>query len=274
MQTFPTSLVLAGIVAFAGVARAEDGSSSTGLFRRGVEAFSQEDYDTALDLFERSYAANPADVVLYNIGMCQRALFRYVESVDAFERYLAAGGDDVPAERREEVLRLVGEMNAQVGTLRVSVAPAGAEVLIDGRAVMPEQLERLRLRAGLHALAARAWGHVDAEREVRVEPQVITDVSLSLEPVDASADETAAGGSDVGAAGTEPEDVGGAGTEPEEAVGVEPRADTSRRGVHRQWWFWTVVGVVVVATGLGLGLGLGLAGDDPLAGADIEWRLP
>ena len=33
--------------------------------------------------------------------------------------------------------------------------------------------------------------------------------------------------------------------------------------VARQWWFWTIIGVVVVGAGLGLGLGLGLDQDQP-----------
>jgi tetratricopeptide (TPR) repeat protein len=44
-----------------------------------------------------------------------------------------------------------------------------------------------------------------------------------------------------------------------------PVAGGERRSIARQWWFWTIVGVVVVGAGLGVGLGLGLQDDRPPA---------
>lgn len=231
------------------------------MFLQGVELFGGEQYDAALELFERSYAANPVNLVLYNMAMCQRALFRYVESIDSFQRYLALGGDTIPAERQEEVQELIEEMSVQLGILHLVVEPEGASVLVDGRAVGAEHLSRLRLRSGLHDVVVRAPGFRDLQREIRVEPQRVTEVRVQLAP-------------EIEEIETPMPD------EPVEVSPVDPvpePLDTppeERRGVHRQWWFWTIVGVVVAGGALGLGLGLGLDGDDPLAGADRDWRLP
>lgn len=258
MRTFSMLLVLSGVLAVAGDLHAEDESSAADLFRRGVDRFGQEEYEGALELFERSHAVSPVNLVLYNIGMCQRALFRYVESIETFERYLAVGGDDIPTDRRDEVRVLVEEMSALVGSLEITVSPAQAEVLVDDRRVAPEQLERLRLRSGLHTVRARAEGFEEVVREVHVEPQVMTEVMLALPPSERGDEEAVL-------------DV----VEAEDAAPLdEPSPLESRRGVHRQWWFWTVIGGVVLATGLGLGLGLGLERDDPMADAEIQWRLP
>lgn len=44
---------------------------------------------------------------------------------------------------------------------------------------------------------------------------------------------------------------------------VPVRGGEESGGIARQWWFWTIIGVVVVGAGLGLGLGLGLNQEDP-----------
>ncbi len=254
------TVVCLGAAPRLGAAEQEE-ESPRQVFLRGVELFGEEQYEAALDLFEGSYAVNPVNLVLYNIAMCQRALFRYVESIDSFQRYLAIGGGEVPADRREEVEGLIEEMRVQIGTLQLTVEPDHASVLVDGQPVATEHLGRLRLRSGLHEVLARAPGFQEEALRVRVEPQRVNEVRLILSPV-ADGDDPEGPGDGVVVVPVEPE-------QPLE----EPPPD-ERRGVHRQWWFWTVIGVVVVGGALGLGLGLGLDRDDPLDGADLDWRVP
>ena len=55
-----------------------------------------------------------------------------------FEKYVASGGDEIPADREREVLDEITRLRKLVGSLDI-VAPAGSVVLIDGikRGILP-----------------------------------------------------------------------------------------------------------------------------------------
>src|SRR6185503_20787563 len=59
-------------------------------FEQGVALFNDGNYSAALAEFEAAYKTRPAPAVLYNIGLTQKALFRYPEAIDSLTRYLAA----------------------------------------------------------------------------------------------------------------------------------------------------------------------------------------
>jgi len=119
---FVLALLLSS-VAF--TAQAQQASTAEGLFRQGGELFLHERYTEALEAYQRSYDLNPVNVVLYNIAMCQRALNRYGDAIDTFERYLSRGGDAIPGDRRQEVRDLIDEMRANAGgtTSQPTAAP-------------------------------------------------------------------------------------------------------------------------------------------------------
>lgn len=271
MRPLIRGLPLLFLLALPSPSAAEEGEpSARELFMGGLELFQGDNYAEALESFQRSYAANPVNVVLYNIAMCQRALFRYVESINSFERYLAVGEDDLPAERRQQVAGLIEDMRGRIGTLRITVTPPEATVRVDGELIAPEQLQSLWLSSGLHRVAARAPGYGVAEDQVQVIPQVVTEVNLALER-------------------TEPEPTppvvppvipdGSGATEVNPAALENGEADSAGRGEvggdRSRWWIWMIVGGAVLATGLGLGLGLGLQdSEDPFTGTESNVRLP
>ena len=48
----------------------------------GLDAvYNDGDYNTALSEFEAAYKAHPSPGVLYNVGLTQKALFRYPEAI-------------------------------------------------------------------------------------------------------------------------------------------------------------------------------------------------
>ncbi len=51
------------------------------------------------------------------------------------------------------------------------------------------------------------------------------------------------------------------------AIEDRPETPAPTPGIHEQWWFWTIVGVVVVA-GVATGVGVGVANQGPTQGAD------
>ena len=108
-----------------------DASPARAAFEKGKAAFEDGDYARAADAFRRAHRLKPNWKLQYNIGQSEAAAKRHGLALQAFEAYLSAGGDDIPLERREEVLAEVRRLRAMVGYAKIS-APAGAAVSIDG----------------------------------------------------------------------------------------------------------------------------------------------
>ena len=216
----------------------EGGDRARDLFMQGIEAFQDEDYESALQAFRLSYQLNPVASVLYNLAMCHRALVRYVESIEAFERYLEDGGDRVSVERRQEVEELIRDMLALIGRLRLQVSPADATVEIDDSPVSPTPGGALRVSGGTHTIRVTRDGYAELVRQIDVPIGTVMEMSLELVLSESA-----------------PSDSG------------------ARRPWYRTWWFWTIVGCAVTA-GVGVGLGVGLREDEEVGSGDWDVRLP
>jgi hypothetical protein len=167
----------------AGAAGAQtDESAARAAFDEGVTAFTAENYPAALEAFERSFAKSPKASVLFNIGMCQKALYRYVDSLATFRRYLAEGGAKIKPARRAEVEKAIAEMEALAGTVRIHGAPPGAAVAIDGadRGRTP-LAEPLAADPGKHVVEVRCDGYESFKKEILVSSETETVVSATLE---------------------------------------------------------------------------------------------
>ncbi|MBW2464667.1 MAG: tetratricopeptide repeat protein, partial [Deltaproteobacteria bacterium] len=57
-------------------------------FRRAIERFNEENYDAALAEFQRAYAIDPANAILYNIARVYAGQGNAVEAARNYERYL------------------------------------------------------------------------------------------------------------------------------------------------------------------------------------------
>ena len=79
-------------------------------FMAGVDLFFNEDYPGALAAFQDSYRTFPKYSVLYNIAMCQKALYKYVESIANFEKFLNDGGAEIKPKKRKKVQSALAEM--------------------------------------------------------------------------------------------------------------------------------------------------------------------
>jgi hypothetical protein len=90
------------------------------LFKQGLDQFDQQRYEEALVAFQQADKLNPSWKIAFNIGQCQAALKRYGLAIEAFERYLAEGGDEVPPERRTKVLDELSQFRKMVGGVMVT----------------------------------------------------------------------------------------------------------------------------------------------------------
>ncbi len=161
-----------GVVAFAGASALAEGSAgerAKAAFERGTAAFAEERFAEAADAFREAHALKPSWKLFFNIGQCEAAGKRYGLALEAFERYLVEGGDEVSGERQEGVRAEIERLRGLVGFLKVT-APEGATVTVDGveRGVAPLARELPVAAAVIHAVRATRGGEVIAEERVQV----------------------------------------------------------------------------------------------------------
>jgi hypothetical protein len=166
-------LVLAGTAPSAAQPR-RDSSGETepdarSLFRRGVEFLQQESYAEALGAFVESYRLDPQPVVLFNIGMCQKAVGDLLAAYETLGRYIDQAGADAPADLLENAGRVLTEIELATGQINLVVDPAGAIVVLDGEELGAAPLgHAVRVATGAHEVEVRSEGRVTQTRTVDV----------------------------------------------------------------------------------------------------------
>jgi hypothetical protein len=157
------------------------------LMDRAARALEAEDYDTALAAFREAHDRTGRPVLLYNIGMCYRAMRDQPNALQAFREYLEAGRETEPAERITEVEGLIREMEPAAeeprAMLAVETNQPGARIFIDGEVAGQTPLaEPLQVRAGARIVEARLEGFLTARQQVVLTAGQTTTISLELRP--------------------------------------------------------------------------------------------
>jgi hypothetical protein len=156
-------------------------------FERGVDAYSDHRFADAAQEFNLAYQLSPAYAVLYNIAQVDAAVGNSVEAVDAYEKYLVQAGTSISDARRKQVIAELETQRSRIGTLALTLTPAGAEVRIDGKLTGKAPLrDPVRLAAGKHSVTVLADGYTAQAREVEVLPREQTELDLRLEPMTSS----------------------------------------------------------------------------------------
>jgi len=114
-------------------AQASDGTDKAARdkYQQGIALFGEGRYTEASDAFREADRIKPSWKIHYNIGQSEAAAGRYGLAIEAFERYLAEGRDEIPTDRKDYVLKELERLRMMVGRVEVR-APDGAEVIIDG----------------------------------------------------------------------------------------------------------------------------------------------
>jgi hypothetical protein len=205
-------LAVAILSASAFEARADAEADARAAFQDGVKQFDAGRFQEAAAAFREANRLSPSWRIQYNIGQCEAALKRYGDALDAFDQYLAEGGDEIPDARQSEVLAEVARLRLKVGSVEVRGEP-GIAVIIDGnrRGVTPVDAG-IRVTGGVaHRLELVREGAVLLDREFKVG----AGQQITVEAPEASSSPPA---SDEGAAQA-----------PSTPVAGEPSADEPRR---------------------------------------------
>lgn len=141
-------------------------------FEQGVALFNDGNFSAALSEFEQVYRLHPVAGVLYNIGVTQKALFRYPEAIDSLQRFLLESKSATP-EQRAECEQLIRGMKALLADVTLTVVPDNATISVDGRPMGTSPLTKpLQIAAGTHKIEVTADGYEPQKQDVMVTAEV------------------------------------------------------------------------------------------------------
>jgi hypothetical protein len=182
MTAFTIAAIL--LAALPRPAAADDQEVAKTKFQEGMALIKEENYPAALAAFEESYKLLPKPGLLYNIAMCQKALFRYVDSIISFQKYVVAMGASIKPEMKLTVEQALSDMQKLVGTILIDGAPDGADVFIDDQSIGTTPLkETLLADPGQHSIRVERDGYKPLRTEVTVSSGATIAVRSSLHSV-------------------------------------------------------------------------------------------
>lgn len=197
-------LILAlGAAAEAGPRRkqASPVDESAARLKKGIALYGNEKYGPALEELRAAYRLSPSWELLFHIALCQRRLQRYEDALQSFEKYLADGGDQVPASKRAAVNNELTELRALTGkkppaleppkaplkvVLAIESTPGKAKVSIDGKPAGQTPL-LMEIEVGKHLVTAEAPGHLFWQKEVDLGAEEKHALQVTMEPDEAAA---------------------------------------------------------------------------------------
>lgn len=185
-KRFAWSLITAVVVYCLGTgvpgAAAQGKKNARAYFNDGVAAYNEGNFDAAAKSFEAAYKLKPTYKLLFNIAQAYAARKNYDLAIQAFERYLVDGGDDVTEERRDQVLREIAKLRPLVGFVDVD-APPGLAVYVNGqeRGTTPLQSKIMVTVGQVHKVELKKDGKVVHTRKLSVFGGMIEKVKFAHE---------------------------------------------------------------------------------------------
>lgn len=179
-------LALVAALSWAGQAVADersDPSEAARHFDRGYLLAQQGSLEAAIAEFKQAYALSPHPSVLYNLGQAYAASGRAVEAVQTLRKYLEQADAKLDAERRAQAAAVVDYQGQRIGTLKLEVEPAGAEVTLDGELLGKAPLSApVQLTAGPHGVTVAYAGYTPRSMRVEIVGKSNTNAQVRLEP--------------------------------------------------------------------------------------------
>lgn len=152
-------------------------------FGLGQQHEERGELERALAAYERAFELRPSYRLHRHIGRVCRALGRISAALEHYELFLAQGAERLTAEQRRRVAEMVNELRGQLCTLTIT-APAGAEVMLDGRSLGTAPLAgTLDIDPGRHGLEVRLAGHEEHSEEFSLAQGEQRSLEIQLAPV-------------------------------------------------------------------------------------------
>lgn len=173
-------LIIVGTMTFSTFAYAADPEVEA-RFKKGVELYNEADFRSAAVEFRRAYEKGKNFKILYNIAQCEFQTTNYVAALEAFEKYLAEGGAQIPAARRTEVETEIPKIKARIATVTIKANVPGATIVVDDQTIGTAPLaSTIPMNAGHHKIIARMDGWREGVKTVEVAGGESTTVDVAL----------------------------------------------------------------------------------------------
>jgi len=161
-------------------AYADDREDARKAFAEGQASDKAEDWQTAIEHYQRANDLVPHHFALYNIARDYERLGQLREAAVWYERYVEKAP---PSPDRDKVQKLLAEIKLRPAKLTVKSTPSGARVTIDGQKVGVTPYNA-SIRGGGHRVAVELDGQRD-ERDVALEFGEPETIELTLRNVTA-----------------------------------------------------------------------------------------
>ena len=166
-------------------------SLTTALTGAAKEAFvsaglllNNSDYAGALAKYQQAYDLSKDPRLLFNMAICARSLKAYARMQGFLIRYQHEAGSDMPATEKRQVDAALNAIQDLVGTIRLAVNEAGANVTLDGKPVGTTPLDQALIAdLGTHALHIDKTGFEPFERELTVQGGNETTLEVTLKAI-------------------------------------------------------------------------------------------
>jgi hypothetical protein len=129
--TVPVALILA--IGAEVRAQADVDAAARMQFQQGIELVEAGKFEQAAVAFETAYQMKPSYKILFNLAQVENEVGHFAAALQAYSRYLAEGGKEIPADRAATVKAEIERLDALVGTLLVRCDVNGAAVFVDGK---------------------------------------------------------------------------------------------------------------------------------------------
>ncbi|MFO0616127.1 MAG: PEGA domain-containing protein [Polyangiaceae bacterium] len=241
-------------------------------------AMDHNEFQRALDLYEKSYALKKNPAVLYNEGRALQGLNRMPEALAKLRAFKSEASVELLG-KIPKLDELVESVQSRVSTLALTVEPVGATVRLGDRVLGKAPLGELEVNAGDTPLEVSADGYVTDTRVVPLPGKGRTDLTITLRAKDmtgtlqvkSEVDGThvEVDGKLVGQAPSETKlkagehrvVVGASGFEDHEVKVVVKAGEVKRLELSpiaiplsQRPWFWITLTTGVLATGAGIGI--------------------
>ena len=236
--------VLATVTLGAAPARAaSDAEQSEALIREGVRLRGQDQTARALPLFQKAYEMSRNPRSAGQLGLCEMELGAYVDAERHLGEALASPEHPWIAKNKPVLKRQLEAARANIGELVLTVSPAGADVLLNGKPVDAGTLAGpIRLDKGQVVVEVRAAGFETARDTVTITPGKRERRTFALVPAPS---QVAAAPVDTAPAAPAPGPVGA------DATGRDAQAAPASSASAERIVAWITGGVAVGALVLG-----------------------
>jgi tetratricopeptide (TPR) repeat protein len=257
------SLIVAAALAWCGASSfaiegvaaqpAQEDAAYHDLVRGALAAFDAKNWSEARRMFSTAHALQPSARTLRGLGMVAFEMGEYVEARQLLREALDDPRRPLEAELRADTEALLGRTRALLARVRLNIEPAGAELTLDGKPLARPTPRELWMKAGRHALEARAPGHRSRLFPITAAAGDDQLVEVRLEPATVAVRERPQLVS---------EEPHASSVEASLAPAPSDDRDEDSGAITEQWWFWAGAGALAIGAGVTVAV-LAAGGEEP-----------